>query len=251
MPDDIQQLKNRLNELARRAFAKQSYTNSEFLTLSEQDILLGMKFDVGSAPFTLFGGYQGAERRIAQFGSEELCGYIEKPPVDCIGITPLSQKFADVLTHRDFLGALMAQGVRRSVLGDIVLHENCGFLFCLESVSSFILQEFTQVKRTPVSCRIVSEIPEIAVKKPDVTSVNIASERLDAIIAAIYRLSRGESQELFKQGKVYLNSRLTEDVSDSPNEGAVISVRGYGRFIYEGVAKETKKGRLFVNVRIY
>jgi RNA-binding protein YlmH len=251
MPDDLQQLKNRFHELARRAFSKQSYVYSEFLTLAEQDLLLGLKLDAHSAPLTLFGGYEGAERKIAQFGGEALCGYAEAPPVDCIAITPLSQKFADVLTHRDFLGALMGLGVRRSVLGDIILHENCGYLFCLDSVTAFILQEFTQVKRTAVTCQLTTSLPDIAIKKPDITSVNVASERLDAVIAAVYKLSRGESQELFKQGKVYVNSRLTEDTGYKLNDNSIVSVRGSGRFAYEGVSKETKKGRLFVNVRIY
>ncbi|NLA86320.1 MAG: hypothetical protein GX847_03360 [Clostridiales bacterium] len=251
MPDDFQHLKNRLSVLARRAYSNQCYTYSEFLTLAEQDTLLGMCFDANSAPFELFGGYDGAERKQACFGSEGLCGYTKTPPADCIAVTPLSQKFADALTHRDFLGALMALGVRRSVLGDIILRENCGYLFCLDSVSDFIVQEFTQVRHTAVRCRTITELPEIVITKPDVTSVNVASERLDAVIAVVYKLSRGESQELIKQGKVYANSRLTEDAGYKLNPDSIISVRGYGRFIYEGVSKETRKGRLFVGVRIY
>jgi RNA-binding protein YlmH len=31
----------------------------------------------------------------------------------------------------------------------------------------------------------------------------------------------------------------------------IVSVRGFGRFAYDGISKETKKGRLFVNVRVY
>lgn len=251
MTDDIQQLKNRFTELAHRAFSKQSYAYSELLTLAEQDVLLGMRFDAQSAPFTLLGGYDDAERKIAQFGNEELCGYNEPAPIDCVAVRPLSQKFADVLTHRDFLGALMALGVRRSVLGDIILHANCGYLFCLETVTDFIIQEFTQVKHTSVKCGIIDALPDIAVKKPEITSVNVASKRLDAIIAAIYKMPRSESQALFRQGKIFINSRLTEDMSYKLNPDSIISVRGYGRFFYEGVAKETKKGRLFVNVRVY
>jgi RNA-binding protein YlmH len=251
MQDDEQLTKKRFLELAHRAYAKQSYTYTEFLTLAEQDILFRIGFDQILAPFTLSGGIDNAERQIAQFGNEELCGYSEKPPVDCISIMPLSQKFADILSHRDFLGALMALGVRRSVLGDIVLHENCGFLFCLDSISDFVVREFTQVKHTSVKCEIISELPDIAITKPDISSINVASERLDAVIAAVYKISRGESQEIFSHGKVFVNSRMTENTSFQPDNGAVISVRGQGRFIYEGIEKETKKGRLFVNVRIY
>ena len=43
--------------------------------------------------------------------------------IDETAVLPLSQKFADPLTHRDFLGALIALGIRRSVLGDILLRQ--------------------------------------------------------------------------------------------------------------------------------
>lgn len=251
MQPDEQLAKKRFLELSHRAYAQTKYTYTEFLTLAEQDLLHRTGFDLGSAPFSLFGGSDGSERKIAQFGNEELCGYVEEPPIDCISIMPLSQKFADVLTHRDFLGALMALGVRRSVLGDIILHENSGFLFCLDTISDFIVREFTQVKHTSVKCALIGELPDIAVNKPDITSINVASERLDAVIAAVYKMSRGESQALFAQGKVFVNSRMTANTSLQPDTGAVISVRGQGRFIYEGIVKETKKGRLFVSVRIY
>jgi len=251
MQDDTELLKKRFTELARRAFSQQRYMYSEFLTLAEQDALLGMRFDAASAPVSLDGGVDTAERKLAVFGNEELCGYAEEPPIACVSIAPLSRKFADALTHRDFLGALMALGVRRGVLGDILLHENCGYLFCLESVADFIVSEFNQVKHTAVKCEIIASLPDIAVKEPEARSVNVASERLDAIVAAVYKLSRSESQALIEQGKVFVNSRLTENTSLEPPPGAIVSVRGFGRFIYGGAAKETKKGRLFVDVRVY
>ena len=249
--DDSEIIKKRLAELSHRAFSQQRYMYSEFLTLAEQDTLLGMRLDAASAPFALTGGYDGAERRLAVFGGEELCGYAEEPPIRCIRITPLSQKFADALTHRDFLGALMALGIRRGVLGDIILHDNCGYLFCLDSIADFILQEFIQVKHTTVKCGIIDGLPDVAVREPETRSVNVASERLDALVAAVYKLSRGESQDLIIGGKASVNGRLTENTSLEPKPGDIVSVRGFGRFAYDGIAKETKKGRLFVAVKVY
>ena len=40
------------------------------------------------------------------------------------------KKFAEDLTHRDFLGALMNLGIERGTLGDIILQEKEAFLFC-------------------------------------------------------------------------------------------------------------------------
>lgn len=240
-------LQNRFTELSGRNFDRGIWAFSDFLSLAEQDILLRLRLP---SPFELVGGYEGAERRIAAFGSEELCGYAEKAPIECVCISPVNDKFADSLTHRDFLGSLMALGIRREVLGDIAIKNNRGYLFCLDTIADYICRNLVCVRHTTVKCEIC-EVPEIITEKPPVRELIIASERLDAIVAAVYKLSRSESQELIRDGKVFINGRLTESSSADIPDGAAISVRGCGRFLYEGVERETKKGRLRVSVRIY
>lgn len=247
MTDNKTLLKNRFLELAKRSFNREIWTYSEFLSLAEQDILLRMRFDV---PVTLTGGYDSAERRMAVFGSEELCHWCEQPPIVCVKISPVNQKFADKLTHRDFLGSLMALGVRREVMGDIVIWDNCGYLFCLESISDFIISQLTGVKHTTVSCAL-SEPPLVVLTPPPVMEIVVASERLDAIISAVYKISRSESQSLISGGKVFISGRLCQSPSEQLNEGVIVSVRGTGRFSYEGIERETRKGKLRVSVRIY
>lgn len=251
MQNEDQLLKKRLIELSRRAYSQQRYTTTEFLTLAEQDTLRRMLFDVGSAPFELYGGFDTAERQLACFGSEALCGYAAQPPISCVEIAPISKKFADSLSHRDILGALMSLGVRRSVLGDIVLKDNVGYVVCLDSIAEFIAESFVQVKHTTVISTVLETPPDVIAAEPETLSVNVASERLDALIAVVYKMSRSDAQALFRQGKVFVGGRLTENTSAEPSPGAAISVRGYGRLVYEGISKQTKKGRLFVNVRVY
>ncbi len=239
-------LKNRLTELALRAWDRGTWVFSEFLTLAEQDTLLRLRLD---CPFTLFGGLPAAERKIACFGSEELCGTAPTPPVTCLKIAPLRQKFADPLTHRDFLGSLMALGIRREVLGDIEVVDNTGYLFCLDSISGYLCDTLTAVRRTAVSC-VPSEPPETLSAPPLVSEFVVASERLDAAVAAVFRLSRSEAQKLIASEQVFLSGRLALSPSAVLSEGDIVSVRRHGRFLYEGVLRETKKGRLRIRVRI-
>ena len=246
MTDD-KLIKNRFDELALRSLNRGCYSYTEFLSLAEQDILCSMKL---SAPMKLFGGFPDAERKIACFGSAELCGYEEAWPICCLCIAPSAQKFADELTHRDFLGALMGLGIRREVLGDIVIKENKGHLFCLESIAEYISDNFSQVKRTAVTIKRIDESSVTAAELPDLSQIVVASERLDAIISSVYKISRAESQRLVEQEKVFINSRGVQRATCSPVSGDVISVRGYGRFIYDGMERETRKGRLRVNVRM-
>lgn len=240
-------LKNRLTELASRAFGRGVWVFSEFLTLAEQDTLLRLKLD---CPFRLWGGLESSERKVAAFGSEELCGYEEEPPIVCLKIEPVAQKFADELTHRDFLGSIMALGVRREVLGDIEITGNVGYLFCLKSIAGFIAENLVSVRHTTVRCEL-SAPPEKLSAPPPMTELVVASERLDANLAAVFRLSRSQAQELIDREQVFISGRLASSSSADLREGDIVSVRHYGRFLYEGIERETKKGRLRVRVRIY
>lgn len=248
MLDEERQLKKRLEELAARAEARSCYANSEFLTLAEQAVLETLH---PQAPCTLEGGYAGAERRLAWFGDEALCGYAALPPVVCLRIAPTAPKFAETLTHRDFLGALMGLGVRREMLGDIILHGGCAYLFCLDSIADYITQQLTGVRHTAVSVSLAEAPPAEAVQPPPTRQIVVASERLDAVVAAVYSLSRAESQRLLTCGRVFVGGRETANAAYVLGPGEIVSVRGYGRFLYEGVERETRKGRLRADVRVY
>lgn len=248
MFNEDNQLKKRFGELASRAEERGCYTYSEFLTIAEQDTLCSLSI---TAPYKLEGGYPLSERKLAQFGSFEICGYEEPFPICCLCIAPTSPKFADALTHRDFLGSLMGIGIKREVLGDIIISENCGYLFCLDSISGYIIEQITQVNHTTVTVSKVNEPPVNTIQLPELSQIIVASERLDAVVAAVYNLPRTDSQRLFEQEKVFVNSRKEGRVTYSPNPKDIISVRGFGRFIYEGVDKETRKGRLRANVRVF
>ncbi len=244
--DDL--LRRRFAELGQRAYSG-IWTNTEFLSIAEQSVLLSCARDIPS-PFTLEGGHPSCERRIAMFGSEDFCGYIAQPPVACVRIAPKNAKFADRLEHRDFLGALMSLGIRREVLGDIFLREHCAYLFCMDTIAEYIVRSLEQVRHTTVVCTVVEDVPEELTVATKTVEMNVPSERVDAVVCSVYRLSRTQSQQLFAAGRVFVNARETENSSRALKEGDVVSVRGFGRFTYRGAQRETKKGRLYVAVEI-
>ena len=245
--ENTELLKKRFTELSRRADLRSCWEFSSFLSLAEQSILMELKLP---SKVSLWGGYEGAERRIAVFGSEEDCGYTEYPPIVCVKIEPANKKFAEELSHRDFLGSLMGLGIEREVLGDIVIKDSEAWLFCLESISGYVIGELTSVRRTTVKCSL-SEPPEYLNEKPEITSAVTASERLDGVVAAVYNLSRSEGKKAVESGKVFLDGLQVLNPSAQIKQGTIVSVRGTGRFIYEGIEKETRRGRLRVLVRKY
>lgn len=248
MNDDDKQLLRRFSELSDRAASRGCWTNTEFLTLAEQDLLLRAVLD---APAALFGGFDTAERKLALFGSESLCGYEARPPIVCLLIEPAAPKFAETLTHRDYLGALMGLGIRREVLGDIVLQDGAAYLFCLDSIADYIRDGCTQVKRTAVRAAAVDTLPALLTAPPEKTTLVVASERLDALVAAVWSLPRSEAKALVADGHVFLDGRSALDPAAALGGGETVSVRGLGRFRFEGSCAETRKGRLRVEIRKY
>lgn len=246
--DELTLLKGRFNDLCNRADNKYCYTNTEFLNLNEQNILHSC---IPQHKYILDGGYFTAERKIAIFGNEEDFGYPNESPIRCIEIKPLQQKFADKLTHRDFLGALMSLGIKRETLGDIIISENKGYLFCLDAVSNYIIENCISIKHTSVSCCLVDSPPDESVKLPEQTEVVTASLRCDAVISSVYNLSRSECKRLFDQELVFINSVCVKSASSNLSEGDIVSVRGKGRFIFDGEKTVTKKNKLRVLVKIF
>lgn len=242
------ELKNRLTELSARAAKRREWVSSEFLTTAEQDVLSRLTLPCAC---TLEGGYDAAERRVALFGSEEDAGCPCDAPCCWLRIAPKSAKFADDLTHRDFLGALMGLGIRRETLGDIIVSDKVGYLCCLDTVAEYILREFHEVKRTAVTVTRLREAPDAVSAPPEEREITVASPRLDALVSAVYDLSRAQAQELCAQGRVFVNSRAEESGARDVADGSTVSVRGHGRFICSGCEGETRRGRLRYLVKVY
>lgn len=244
MTNEEKLLTKRLAELHDRAERRYTDEYSDFLSLAEQSLLPAA---VPGEDYVLFGGFEGAERCLACFGEDAA----ERAPISCLRVSPTSEKFADALTHRDFLGSLMSLGIKRETLGDILIFEGSAYILCLEGVSDFILRNLDRIRRTTVRVSREASPPPDALPKPAEQDFIVASERLDALVAAVYKLSRSESQRLFTQGRIFINGKLCENPSATAHEGEIISVRGHGRFEYKGESGQTRKGRLKVTLAVY
>ncbi|MBR3875944.1 MAG: hypothetical protein IKJ25_04100 [Clostridia bacterium] len=251
MTADTELIKKRLVELGRKSYNSGIFTFTDFLGLAEQSAFSEVKRELGGIPYEAFGGAEGAERVIIRFGSEEELGYSMPYPISIIKVEPQSQKYADRLTHRDFLGALLNLGIERHTLGDIVIIDNVGYIFALESITPYIADSLIKVRRTDVSVSIITELPEGELYRTERKTVQISSERLDAVIARVYSLSREDAQALFKKRLVFADGREIDSTSYAPKENEKISVRGHGRFIYIGRQSLSKKGKINVAVEMY
>ena len=243
--------KRHLADLYRQANTGGYYVYSDFLSPADQALLAEAEREGLVGKYLLCGGYEYSERKMAVFGSESELGYAYELPAGWLKIAPVAKKFAEELSHRDFLGALMGLGITRDLLGDILVVDKDAFLFAAESIHAYLIEALGEVKHTKVACTPVDAPPAVAFALPDEADFVVAGERLDAFVAGVYRLSRSESAALIEKGLVAIDGKVTEKVSAAPREGAMIAVRGYGRFLYVGIAGDTRKGKLRITARVY
>ncbi len=241
-------LRNKFLDLARNAYFKNIVTYSMFLNLYEQTIFETLKNELPNIKYIMFGGYSEAERKI-------VCFYCDKIPefdmLEFLKVSPSNKKFADDLTHRDFLGALMNLGIERHMIGDICIVDNVAHIITFKSMSETIINELSTVKRTKVVLEVESADELKAVNRMEYKKINIPSERLDSIIGSIYNISRSKVNLYIDAGKVFINSRQCFSHSSKIKDGDIITVRGLGRARFLGISALSKKGRLFAETEIF
>ncbi len=242
--DDI--FKARLADAIRAAVAgEEKYVG--FLTESEASEALTMAKTAGIRAY-LFGGYENAERVFAAFLPE--WSDIDSLSFPMSAVT-FSYRECDKLTHRDFLGSILALGVERNTVGDILVEDGRAVMFLANSVMPYVISQCNKVGRVGVKLTEGCELPLPACAKFKDMSFTVPSVRLDAVLAGLCRTSRGVAAGFIESKAVLLNGMVTDKVSAPVREGDKISARGQGKFLLCDISSTTKKGRTIVRAKKY
>ena len=142
-------------------------------------------------------------------------------------------------------------GLERSMLGDLLIDETGAYCFCKETMAGFIQDNLTRVRHTAVLTVQVMEMEELPQPKFREIQGTVPSIRLDVLIALAFGESRSRITPFIEGGKVFVNGRQITSNGYTPREKDLISVRQKGRFIYEQILTQTKKGRYRVSVKRY
>ncbi len=253
MDREEQLLFRRLRDLADTCYSRNIPVYTDFLNLNEQTVFLSKLSEFSHVRTVLHGGYEGAERKIVCF----LPAYEEDGPSGAqlpflpLRIRSSAGKFTVPCTHRDYLGAVLNLGIERGKIGDILVGEGQAHLLCMRSMADFLTENLTSVRRNPVLCAR-AELSELAAQVVFTEmSGTVASLRMDSLLALFMKSSRSASGSVLDGERVFVNGRLCTSHSAVPRKGDVISVRGFGKFVFDGVSSSTKKGRLFITIRKY
>jgi len=243
-------LQKRLIELSKLAYQRGIVTYSDFLNLNELNILHTMPKNELYTSYKVFGGYDFSERQMVAFLPDALC-YEYFYPISVLKISPLQKKFAESLSHRDYLGAILNLGIERSKIGDILVQDNSAILFIHQSLETFVQEELRRIKHTSVMAE-PENFAEISYKpKTEEKKGTVSSLRLDSLMALAFSSSRTKLVSYIENGKVFVNGKLITSNGYQIKEEDIISVRGLGRFQFKETLSQTKKGRYFVTIDMY
>ena len=192
-----------------------------------------------------FGGFEDSERRMISFNNIYDIPY----PYKVIRITNKS-KFTNE-GHRNFLGSLLALGIKRNKLGDLLVTNNCCYVPVCEEIAEFILSNLKTIGKSPCKVEILSE--DFVVPKVEFTEMVILVQglRIDSIVAKLAKVARGKAQNMIEEGKVLVDYVSIRDKSFQVQSGERITIRGLGKFILGEIVGNSKSGKAKVIIKKY
>ena len=237
--------RSKLEDLLERAFRTGRPCVSEFLT-AERTEELRLKGD-----YLLLGGHADAER--ALFCALPSAGFRVREE-DFLAALRIVPNDGEKYSHRDYLGSLVALGIKRESVGDIVPAEDgagrgCAYVIVTPPMAKFIRENLSSVSRTGAKCLSVplSEVPANR-REPEELTLSVSSLRLDCVLSAVFGMARGDAKTLCERGACSVNRCATEKAEKLLGEGDFVTLKGWGRFRVGGIAGVSKKGKLRLSV---
>lgn len=212
----------------------------EFVTL---DIYMNIKNNQGKLGVFVHGTgvFEDSERKMICFSinAYETLDY----DIHVIKIKNKS-KFKE-LKHKDYLGSIMALGVKRSLFGDLVVKGDACFVPMASSVSQYVQDNLTAIGNCPCSIDRVNinseDIPKIEFEEKIII---VTSLRLDNVIPSICNMSRAKGTDLISNGSVLLNYLICNRKDKLIEMKDTITIRGFGKYKVNSIEGETSKGRI-------
>lgn len=159
------------------------------------------------------------------------------------------------LKHRDYMGSIYHLGIKREMIGDIILEkEEAAYAFFIKSVSEYVMQNLVKVANQEVSLSLLpldsEKVKSLRISYQSIC-VNIASFRVDCILSSVYNKSRTITKEKIEKSQVFVNAKLVVSPNKLLKEGDIVSCKGMGKFRIGNLVKKTKNGNLVVEIEKY
>ena len=234
-------IKKAISILERGFYTKQE-VSSFFLDPFERKVIKDIA-RVNNIDIVFVGGNDNCERKIF------VANYYYLPLEESNYIKVLSFNSSDI-KHPDVLGALIHMGIDRNSIGDISILDNLVEFVVLEEEANFIKYNLSKIKREGIHIEIKEESILNKAKDDYILSTSfISSLRLDNIVSSLVNTSRSKAKNLINNRLVKVDHQTITDPSYNVDEGAMLSIRKEGRFIFDRIKGFSKKGNYHIEYR--
>lgn len=237
--------------------------NSDFLTLEQQSMLVSFMRNARHEGAFFYGGYSEAERRMVVFmpdytgvfSEEEMEAWFRENTDECpLAVLDIKVPAAErgKLSHRDYLGALMGEGIKREKIGDIIVGEEGAQIIVAKEMAEYLVQNYRQAGRVNLTAKIVpiSAINTVEIKT-QVQKFTVSSPRLDNILSGVFNVSRKDAAEAISKGNVFVNGAEIIKPDFTLKGGEKVVLRGKGKIIYKGECGTSRKGKVYIEIVKY
>lgn len=244
-----------IDDRIHQARQNDTITGSGFLDLRQKSLVSDHVRGESGVTCHFYGGYEDAERCIAVFlpeyetAGESICTYFDaRKEEDPLALLRVQRSPGGrTLSHRDYLGSLLALGIKREGVGDILARETGADILILREIGPFLLSHYTHAGREELIATLADRgqliLPE---GRQEEKRAVVASLRLDNLVSAAFSLSRKEASEGVRKGLVFVNHRQVMKPDFQGKEGDKIVFRGHGKIILKAVDGKTKKDRIAI-----
>lgn len=233
---------------------KNKITYTDFLNISEISIVKKILKEENVSNFVIFGGKEEADRNVIIFYPEKFSEeMVEKNYEKIFEVIRIKLPNNIKYEHREFLSGIMKLGIKREKFGDILVTEFGADIIALSEISKVLandLKTLTRFRKSEITVENINDLTCIEIEFENINII-VSSIRLDNFVSELAKCSRGNASDIITEGRVFVNSINEFKDSKKINVGDLITIRGKGKFIFDGIEKETKSGRYLLNMRKY
>lgn len=160
--------------------------------------------------------------------------------------------FNSEVKHTMVLKGLFNLGLKEDTFGDIIIMDNIAYIYLLEELYDYVKYNFELNK---VSINNIDKVDKDFLKayepKFEKIELLVSSLRIDNVISSITNDSRKSIISRFKDNHILLNYDIVKKNDIYLKDGDVFSIRRIGKFRYNGIIKNTKKGGFIISIYKY
>lgn len=217
----------------------EQYYNDGFTSFMNPLEFNTVRIKVNKSNMNVYSSYEDCVKKIIYKGVEP-------------DIRLLELSGGEVITHQEILKCMFTMGIKEDMYGDIIVRGKKAYVYCLPSIVDYIILNFKDYSNKIINIDEV-DIDLLNDYKPEYIDkeIIVSSLRIDNVLSSLLNLSRNEVLYKFKDKEVILNYQVINKYTTNLKEGDVFSVRRYGKFRFDNIKCDTKKGGKIIKILKY